>query len=91
MFSQKNGKPLVDNRLRRFANSLGVTTDNHGFRGSLKCWALEKDGYPVGLMNRCLGYRNAENESNTDRAYGRTDMLDQRRPVMDAWAKFLKA
>ncbi len=57
----------------------------HGFRSSFRDWASEH-GYPRDLAERALVHtiRNA-----TEAAYHRTDLLDQRRTMMEDWERFV--
>lgn len=54
----------------------------HGFRSSFRDWASEQ-GYARDLAEKALAHAIA---SKTEAAYHRTDLLEQRRPMMDAWA-----
>ena len=67
------------------SNEPGRTATAHGFRASFRDWASE-NGYPRDLAERALAHtvRDA-----TEAAYHRTDLLDQRRPMMDAWSKYV--
>ncbi|MFV8599125.1 tyrosine-type recombinase/integrase [Ralstonia pseudosolanacearum] len=54
----------------------------HGFRSSFRDWASE-NGYARDLAERALAYTVA---NKIEAAYHRTDLLEQRRPLMEAWA-----
>jgi len=54
----------------------------HGFRSSFRDWASEQ-GYSRDLAEKALAHAIA---SKTEAAYHRTDLLEQRRPMMEAWA-----
>lgn len=64
----------------------GRTATVHGFRSSLRDWASE-NGYARDLAERALAHsiKNA-----TEAAYHRSDQLDQRRPMMEAWGEFVE-
>jgi integrase len=55
----------------------------HGFRASFKTWASEATPYKDSLVELCLGHTPG---NLVERSYIRTDMLDARRAVMDAWS-----
>lgn len=55
----------------------------HGFRSSFRDWASEQ-GYPQNLAERALAHTI---KNQAEAAYHRTDLLDQRRPMMEAWGK----
>lgn len=54
----------------------------HGFRSSFRDWASEH-GYARDLAERALAHTVA---NKVEAAYHRTDLLEQRRPLMEAWA-----
>ena len=61
----------------------GVTA--HGLRSSFRSWCSDL-AHPRDLAELCLGHvvRNP-----VERAYARSDMLERRRPIMDAWSAYL--
>ena len=54
----------------------------HGFRSSFRDWCSEH-GYARDLAERALAHTVA---NKVDAAYHRTDLLEQRRPMMQAWS-----
>ena len=63
----------------------GRTATAHGFRSSFRDWASE-NGYSRDLAERALAHTVT---NQTEAAYHRTDLLDQRRGMMEAWAHFV--
>jgi len=63
----------------------GRTATAHGFRSSYRDWASE-NGYARDLAERALAHIIS---NQSEAAYHRTDLLDQRRPMMEAWAQFV--
>lgn len=57
----------------------------HGCRSSFRDWCSEQ-GYARDLAERALAHTV---QNKVEAAYHRTDLLDQRRPMMDAWAEFV--
>lgn len=57
----------------------------HGFRATLRTWAEEQTGHPHAVIEETLGHSIG---TKVMRAYRRTDVLDQRRALMDEWATF---
>jgi integrase len=55
----------------------------HGFRSSFRDWASER-GYPRDLAEKALAHMI---KNQTEAAYHRTDLLEQRREMMDAWER----
>jgi len=79
------GGMLSDNAMRRLVSRLGVDATPHGFRSSFKDWARNHDVDET-LSEFALAHVEG---SATVRAYARDDLLDRRRPVMQAWADYL--
>ena len=57
----------------------------HGFRSSFRDWCSEQ-GYPRDLAERALAHTV---QNKVEAAYHRTDLLEQRRPMMEAWTAFV--
>lgn len=58
----------------------------HGFRSSFRDWVAERTNAPWEIAETCLGHVSG---SQVERAYLRTDFLDQRREIMTAWSEFI--
>jgi integrase len=89
VFSSPRGKILTDMAMMKFLRHHKAVSDvadrvatTHGFRSSFRDWASE-NGISRDLAERALAHtiRNA-----VEAAYHRTDLLEQRRGVMEAWA-----
>lgn len=74
-------------RVEAVSDTPGRVATAHGFRSSFRDWCSEQ-GYPRDLAERALAHTVA---NKVEAAYHRTDLLDQRRPMMDAWAGFCTA
>ena len=57
---------------------------SHGFRSSLRVWLAETTNAPHEVAETCLGHVVG---SIVERAYRRTDYLEQRRILMERWAQ----
>jgi integrase len=57
----------------------------HGFRSTFKDWAAEQTNFPNMVSEAALAHAIGD---KTEAAYRRGDMLEKRRKLMDAWAKF---
>ena len=57
----------------------------HGFRSTFRDWAAERTGFPREVAEAALAHVVRD---KTEAAYQRGDMLDRRRKLMKAWAKF---
>lgn len=90
VFRAPRGGVLTDMALTKFLRDHKVPSDTsgrnataHGFRSSFRDWASES-GYPRDLAERALAHTI---KSQSEAAYHRTDLLEQRRPMMEAWAR----
>lgn len=70
-------------RIKAESDSPGRVATAHGFRSSFRDWASEH-GYARDLAERALAHAVA---NKVEAAYHRTDLLEQRRPLMEAWGK----
>jgi integrase len=94
---QKPGKPLSNMALltlldrmnsgdrKWFDPTSGTRITAHGFRATLKTWADEAATFPHAVVEMALGHQVG---NAVERAYRRTDLLDQRRQLMNAWAAY---
>ena len=89
--SVRDRAPLSDMALTALLRRVGAVSDvagrtatAHGFRSSFRDWCSEK-GYPRDLAERALAHAV---QNKVEAAYHRTDLLEQRRPLMQAWADF---
>ena len=95
---QKRGQPLSNMALltllrRMNAGAAPRWTDRatgkpitaHGFRATLKTWADEIATVRHAVVEMALGHAVG---NAVERAYRRTDLLDMRRKLMDAWAAY---
>lgn len=89
IFTHRGKAPLSDMTVTKLLRDRKVVSDTpgriataHGFRSSFRDWASE-NGYSRDLAERALAHTilNA-----TEAAYHRTDQLEQRAPMMQAWA-----
>jgi integrase len=57
----------------------------HGFRATFKTWAEEVATVPHVVVEQSMGHQVG---TKVERAYRRTDLLEKRRELMNAWAKY---
>jgi integrase len=57
----------------------------HGFRATFRTWAEEVATFPHTVVEQAMGHQVG---NQVERAYRRTDVLDKRRELMDAWAAY---
>ncbi|RFU46785.1 phage integrase central domain-containing protein [Paraburkholderia sp. DHOC27] len=92
VFPSPRGKVLSDMVLTSFLRRVEAKSDTpgrvataHGFRSSFRDWASEQ-GYARDLAERALAHTVA---NKVEAAYHRTDLLEQRRTMMEAWARHI--
>nr|WP_162528186.1 site-specific integrase [Gemmobacter caeruleus] len=64
----------------------GETVVPHGTRSAFKVWASEMTDYDWNLSEAALWHKLG---NKVEQAYARTDVLEKRRVMMAAWARFL--
>ena len=57
----------------------------HGFRATFRKWAEETAQFPHAIVEEAMGHVVG---TSVERAYRRTDVLERRRALMDAWANY---
>lgn len=72
-------------RLKATSDTPGRVATAHGFRSSFRDWCSER-GYSRDLAERSLAHTIKD---KVEAAYHRTDLLEQRRELMNAWANFV--
>ena len=80
------GGPLSDMSLTKALRTAGRKETVHGFRTTFRVWAAEQlPTIPIMVVQMALSHAVG---TATDRAYLRTDMLEMRRSLMEAWGRF---
>jgi integrase len=87
-FVGPRGKPLSDSTLSALMKRRGLEARPHGFRSSFRTWCAEATETPEAVAESALAHTVG---SAVERAYRRTDHLDQRRTLMERWAAFVTA
>jgi integrase len=77
------GGPLSEMILAMSMRRRSLEAKPHGFRSSLKSWS-EEAAQPWEVVEMSLGHAVG---NRAERAYRRTDLLDRRRALLDAWAE----
>lgn len=81
----KRGKQLSDNTLRKVAIDMGYPVTAHGFRSTFADWVNEQTTFPREVREAALAHVN---QNKAEVAYSRTDYLEKRRPMMEAWSEY---
>jgi integrase len=76
---------LTEHPMRDLLKRWGFATTVHGFRSSFRDWCREQTNFPRELAEQALAHAIGD---QTERAYARGDMLEQRRRLMTAWADY---
>ena len=66
----------------------GLDARPHGFRSTLRVWLTESHQASREVAETIIMHQTG---SLTERTYTRTDFLEQRRELMEAWERFLRA
>lgn len=85
VFPSKGGVPLSDMTLTKVLRDEEVAATPHGFRSSFKVWSSERAKVPHEVSEAALAHSLG---TKVVAAYLRTDFLDERRPLMTAWADY---
>jgi integrase len=70
--------------MSRMMERRGMRERPHGFRSSFRDWCAEMTQTPREVAEAALAHADG---SKVERAYRRTDHLDQRRVLMEHWAR----
>lgn len=77
-------RPLGTGVWRALLRRLGIDATVHGFRSSFRDWCGET-GVPREVAEACLAHAI---RNHAEAAYARSDLLERRREVMEAWAEY---
>ena len=75
-----NGYPLT----KPLRPATGTDADVHGFRSSFRTWATERSAATRDVAELALAHVVG---AAVERSYTRSDLFDQRRVLMDRWAR----
>ena len=84
----KEGRGLSDATLTKILRTIGLADcmTVHGMRSTFRDWAAEETATPWAVAELCLAHKVG---TAVEQGYHRTDLLERRRELMDAWAAFL--
>lgn len=86
VFRAPRGGPVSDKALRAILAEMGVEGSVHGFRTTISVWGLEQGGFSGELLDRHIAHQVG---SAVSRAYQRSDRLEDRRRVAEAYGAFV--
>ena len=86
----KAGSGLSDMTLTKILRSTGLASRMtvHGLRTTFRVFVAEETATPWMVAELALAHRVG---TSVEQAYHRTDLIDQRRELMDTWAEYLAA
>ena len=85
VFPSKSGGEIPSWALAKLVSSLGIEGTLHGMRSSFRDWCGET-GAVREVAEACLAHRIG---SAAEQAYARSDLLQRRRELMNAWAEYI--
>jgi integrase len=84
----KAGRPISDMTLTMALRRMKLPVTAHGMRSAFRDWAAEATSFPREVAEAALAHGI---ESKVEAAYRRSDLLEKRRKLMDAWAGYCDA
>ena len=87
VFPSRSGGPLAVNAPGRVLRGAGVDSTLHGFRSSARSWMAES-GVPAEVAEACLAHVP---RSRVVQAYQRSDLLERRAEVLQAWCEYISS
>ena len=85
VFPSATGRPMSDSTLSKLVRELGIKAVPHGFRSSFRDWCGDT-AQPREIAEAALAHTI---RNKAEAAYARTDLLDRRRALMEAWSTYL--
>ena len=85
VFPSRKGGVLARNAPGRVLRRAGIASTVHGFRSSARSWMAES-GVPAEVAEACLAHVP---RSRVVQAYQRSDLLERRAEVMQAWCDYV--
>ena len=82
----RSGKPASEMTFTALLRRLQIPAVPHGFRTSFRNWVAECTAAPWAVAEAALAHSVG---NSTEAAYMRSDLFDQRRALMEAWADYV--
>ncbi len=86
LFPTKSGRAMSDAAMSRFMEREGFKERPHGFRATFRTWVEETTDTPFEVKESALGHQV---DGDVTRAYQRSDRLEKRAELLQAWCDFL--
>ena len=88
VFPSITGRAMTDSTLSKLVKELGIKGTPHGMRSAFRDWASEQTNTPHAVMEAALAHTIA---NKAEAAYARSDLLEKRRVLLNAWSRYLEA
>jgi integrase len=85
VFEGYNRTRLAERTMRCVMHRMGMRATTHGFRSTFRNWAGDETHFQREIIEECLAHQVG---NAVERAYRRTDALNKRRVIMQAWAEY---
>jgi integrase len=82
---QRKNRPLSNMAMEMMLRRMNADFTVHGFRSSFRDWAGNETHYPRDLIETALAHVIGD---KAEQAYRRSDALEKRRQLMEAWAAY---
>lgn len=80
-------RPMSENSMLALMRRMKIDdATGHGFRTSLRTWLQDVVRADFEVAEICIAHKSGD---ATSQAYARSDRLDERRPIMEAWGDFV--
>lgn len=86
LFPGHRGKPITSRGVEVYLDRIGEPGRPHGFRTAFRTWVQDNDVCSYEVAETILGHKIG---STVERSYARSDMLERRQPIMEAWANYV--
>lgn len=86
LFPSYRDGSITDVAIAKVLNELGEPGRPHGFRTSFRTWVQDTEAASYDVAETALGHILG---NKVERSYARSDLLDQRRILMQKWADFV--
>ncbi len=88
VFPGRRGRPLSNMAFAMTMRRIKVDATPHGFRSTFRDWASEMTAFPHEVAEMALAHTVS---NKVEAAYRRSDLLQKRRELMEAWGVYLDA
>ncbi len=79
-------RPMSDMTMLTLLKRHGIDATVHGMRSTFRDWCSEQTSFPHAAVEKCIAHTIKD---KAEAAYARSDLLDRRREIMDAWEKYV--